>query len=240
MKLVNYIMLLFIASIISSCDSTPSKVSSPPAIPVPTNVSSSATVPVDNEIVMSDGMKIVATTDIGTIEVTATKGLERAYIWEGETRSVIMWPRKKRWFGSMGIYYPGPGNHWKEHNGISRGVLEEGHRHFDNVENALKWLKMWSECHYRDDGLVVCYAKRPDRKQLNVEVWQIYLGGTVPSKFQESAFETIGNMNWPEDVKEAYRSKCYVDGHKPTNLPGSQNEMIKVSYRSEINETKSN
>lgn len=221
MKMDKLILLFLVAFGLLACNSTPPQNTSPPAVSA------------DNEIVMTEGMKISATTGIGTIAINATKGLERAYTWEGETRSVIMSPRKKRWFGSMGLYYPGAGNHWKEHNGIRRGVLEEGQRHFANAENALKWLKMWPECQYRDDGLVVCYSKRPARGQLNVDVWQIYLGGTVSSKFQESAVEAINSMNWPDDVKEIYRSVNYVGGHKPTKLPGSQNEMIKVQYQSE-------
>lgn len=226
--MVKAIFLLSMALVLFSCDS-----STP-------NISSSSVVPSDNEVVMTDGMRIIATTGIGTIAITATKGLERSYTWEGETRSVIMWPRNARWFGSMGLYYPGPGNHWKEHNGIKRGVLEEGQRHFDNEESALKWLKMWSECHYRDDGLVVCYSKWPDRNQLNVGVWQIYIGGKVPSKFQESAIDAVSGMNWSEDIKKMYKSICYVDGNKPTKLPGSQNDMIEVQHLTGTNITPSN
>ncbi len=220
MKMAKAILLLILVFVLFSCNSTDP------------NVSSSTAVPLDNEIVMTDGMKITATTGIGAMAITATKGLERTYTWEGETRSVIMWPRKARWFGSMGIYYPGPGHHWKEHNGINRGVVEEGHRHFNSEESALKWLKWNPSCVYRDDGLVVCYSKW--RNKLNVDVWQIYIGGKVPSKFQESATDVINTMEkWPDDVKVTYKSICYVDGHKPTKLLGNQNEMIKVQYISE-------
>jgi hypothetical protein len=209
---------LLISLLLYSCDfSTSDSPFSPP-------------VPPDNEIVMTDGMQITAATKSGTITITADKGLKRSYTWEGETRSVIMSPRKVRWFGSMGIYYPGPGFHWKEHNGIRRGVLEEGKLYFDNEESALRWLRFQNNCSYTDDGLVVCYSKELSRYQLNVDVWQIYIGGTMPSKFQETATRAIDSMNWPEDIKRARKSISHVDAHKPTKLPGSQNEMIKVQY----------
>ena len=83
-------------------------------------------VPPKNEIVMSPGMTITATTPTGAITVTAGRGLKRSYTWEGATRSVEMWPRGERWYGSLGLYYPGPGNHWEAHNGITRGGLQEG------------------------------------------------------------------------------------------------------------------
>jgi hypothetical protein len=152
-------------------------------------------VPAENEVVMSPGTKITATTKVGTITITAGKGLKRLYTWEGATRSVEMWPREERWYGSLGLYFPGPGEHWANHKGITRGVVEEGQQHFDTTEEAQKWLagRVYMPCVYHDDGLVVGWSKTPARRQLNVEVWQIR-----------------------------------IKGKKPTKLPGSQSDKIKV------------
>ena len=65
------------------------------------------------EIVMTPGMQITAHTEKGEITIRAGDGFERFYTWDGATRSVKLWPRKTRWYGSLGIYYPGPGQHWK-------------------------------------------------------------------------------------------------------------------------------
>lgn len=141
-------------------------------------------VPPENEIVMSKGMKIKATTPVGMIEIEAGEGCERSYTWEGATRSVIMGPRGERWHGSLGLAYPGPGNHWQEHNGITRGVLEEGQQHFSSEKEALAWIKErgFVKPVYRKDGLVVGWSKVLERHQLNVEVWQIYIKGKKPKK----------------------------------------------------------
>ena len=68
-------------------------------------------VPRKNEIVMSEGMKIKVVNNAGILTITAGRGLQRFYMWNDGTRSVIMWPREERWRGSLGLYFPGPGNH---------------------------------------------------------------------------------------------------------------------------------
>ena len=149
------------------------------------------------ELVLQSGMSISAETLSGTITVTANDELKRTYTWDGESRSVVLWPRRERFYGNLGAYYPGPGNHWRDHHGITRGVLQEGQQHFDNVEKALAWIHEPSHEQrsvYRDDGLFILFAKVPERRQINVDVIQIIIGG-----------------------------------RKPTHLPGSQNEKIKVT-----------
>lgn len=146
-----------------------------------------------NEIVMSPGMFITAMTSEGTIRIDAGKGLERSYTWEGATRSLEMLPRHERWYGSLGLYCPGPGEHWKEHNGITRAVVEEGQQHFSSEEQALAWLvrRTWMSYVWRSDGLVVGWGKTLERRQLNVEVWQITINGQKPTKLTGSQDEKI-------------------------------------------------
>jgi hypothetical protein len=136
---------------------------------------------------MSEGDRIVATTTAGKIEIEAGNGLNRSYKWEEATRSAELWPRTKRWYGSMGAYYPGPGEHWKNHNGITRGVLQEGQQHFADREAAMKWLNQqgkWYATVYTSSGLVVSFDKVLGRRQLNVEVWQITINGGAPRELE--------------------------------------------------------
>jgi hypothetical protein len=143
---------------------------------------------VSNEMVMPPGMSITATNQEGTITITAGRDFKRNYTWDGETRSVTLWPRWERWYGSLGAYYPGAGQHWRNNHGITRGVLEEGQQHFETIEEALKWIRLGYHVHcvYRDDGLMVCWGRTLARKQLNVEVWQIYIAGHKPTKLEGS------------------------------------------------------
>jgi hypothetical protein len=139
------------------------------------------------ELVMQKGDRILATTEAGRIEVTAGDGLHRSYRWEGAERSVELWPRVKRWYGSMGAYYPGPGEHWEEHHGITRGVLQEGQQHFDDLGAAKDWLVQqgkWYPTVFTDSGLVVSFSKVMGRRQIRVEVWQITINGKFPEKLQ--------------------------------------------------------
>jgi len=146
-----------------------------------------------NEMVMSEEMSITATTAEGTITITAGDGFKRSYTWDGETRSVTLWPRWERWYGSLGAYFPGPGEHWKDNHGITRGVLEEGQQHFQTVQEALAWIHLpyQTGCVYRNDGLMVCWERTPARKQMNVGVWQIYVAGKKPAQLSGSQDEKI-------------------------------------------------
>ena len=163
-------------------------------------------VPSNNEIVMPPNSTIETTTITGTISIKSGKGLKRYYTWEGATRSVVMWPRSKPWDGSMGMYYPGPGSHWlPKHNGISRGVLEEGQQHFKNTDDAMAWIekcKQWVPLVYRNDGLLVAYGKALSREQLNVGVWQIMINGQKPVKLKGSNNDAI-RASWdkPTSIK---------------------------------------
>lgn len=140
-------------------------------------------IPKKNETVMAPGSRLTATTPVGKIAIDAGQGLRRSYTWDGATRSVEMWPRQERWYGSLGLYYPGPGNHWPEHNGITRGVVEEGQQHFDTVAEAMSWIEeqQWQPLVWTNSGLVVGWGKTPVRKQLNVDVWQVYVDGKKPT-----------------------------------------------------------
>ncbi len=147
-----------------------------------------------NEIVMSPGTQISASTPESKIIVEAGQDYERSYTWDGATRSAKLWPRKTRWYGSLGIYFPGAGQHWKSNGGITRGVLQEGVLWFKTTEDAVNWLadvQSLKNCVYSKGGLVVAWEKVLARKQLNVDVWQLMIGGNKPAALPGSSDEQI-------------------------------------------------
>ena len=152
-------------------------------------------IPPENEVVMTEGMKISASNGYGTLTVTAGKGLERSYTWAGDTRSVMMWPRKERWNGSLGIYFPGEGNHWKEHDGITRAVLEEGQLNFKSQDDLVSYIARYGDRRsyvYNDNGLFVSWNKFPGAGgTLSVLVWQFYINGEKPTRIAGSQNEKI-------------------------------------------------
>jgi len=179
----------------------------PPAKPAATERK-----PPKNETVMSAGMRIEATTPVGTIAVTAVDELTRGYTWEGATRSVEMTPRAERWYGSLGLYYPGPGEHWQMHKGISRAVTEEGQQHFKSADEALAWIRgrTYMPYVYRDDGLVVGWSKVLPRRQLSVEVWQILVEGKKPAHLLGSQNDKIAVTQaelWGSPLGKAVQKK---------------------------------
>ena len=86
------------------------------------------------------------------------------------------------------------------HNGINRIVVYEGQQHFSSVDEFNKWIGFFKAggfspidepLVYRDDGLVIGWAKALLRYQLDVEVWQIYINGRKPDKLPGSQNDKI-------------------------------------------------
>ena len=178
------------------------------------------------EAVMVERMSISFTNSHGSMSVTAGKGFERLYTWAGGTRTVTMYPRKKRWLGCLGMYNPGAFESGKlepliYHDGIKRFVVEEGQRHFTNITDVVGWLKSRSKFYdyiYNDHGLVLGLAM--DRQPLSsdaagtchVDVWQIYINGKKPEKID-------GSRN--ADIAVYYPSSYDMETVKPPSKPVS-------------------
>jgi hypothetical protein len=153
------------------------------------------------ELVMTHGMEIIARTERGEIKIRAGQDFERSYTWDGQLRSAKLWPRKHRWYGSLGIYYPGPGEHWKPNKGITRGVLNEGVLWFKTVDDALSWIKRARSTGvdyvFTNDGLLIGFGKVPARKQVNIDVWQVMVAGEKPRSLPGSRNELVSVLNNP-------------------------------------------
>ena len=153
------------------------------------------------EIVMTTGMEITAQTATGEIKIRAGQNYERFYTWNGATRSAKLWPRKQRWWGSLGIYYPGPGEHWESNGGITRGVVGEGVLWFKTVDDAVNWItrarSTGADYVFTDDGLLIGFGKVPARKQVNVDVWQIMIAGEKPHSLPGSKNDLVSVSKTP-------------------------------------------
>jgi hypothetical protein len=179
-------------------------------------------IPAHNEPAMSPGMKIIAKTPACDLIITAGKGLKRSYTWEGATRSVEMIPRPERWDGSFGLYFPGPGDHWFPHHGVTRCIADEGQMNFSSLRKAMDWLSEtpgFQPRLYRNDGLVVWVDKN---QALGVDVYQIYINGKKPTKL-------VG----AEDDKISVVAERSIPA--TTSAPSDSNEFNEknASYRAE-------
>jgi hypothetical protein len=138
-----------------------------------------------SEVVIAPGMSVTVENANGQLIITAGQNLQRSFTWAGDTRSVIMVPRKERWNGSLGIYYPGDGSHWKEHDGITRAVLEEGILHFSSIDSILAYIARYEDKEkitYNDNGLFIAWGKsRGAGGTMNVQLWQFLINGKPPN-----------------------------------------------------------
>jgi hypothetical protein len=144
----------------------------------------------DRETVMPAGMSITAETQNGLLIITANTGFKRTYSWAGNSRSAVLWPREERWNGSFGIYYPGPDNHWKEHDGITRAILEEGQLNFNSLNDLNKYLSSYEEIEnlvFNDSGLCIFWSKNPGAGgTMTVHVWQLLINNEKPQRIPGS------------------------------------------------------
>ena len=147
-----------------------------------------------NELVLKDGMRIVISNSYGSMTIEGKKDLIRLFTWNSATREVLLLPRRERWYGSLGGYYPGSGEHWKKHDGITRAVVDEGQQHFSNIDEALSWIHKNCKASfvYRDDGLGVAWEKvTGGGGTLIVDIWQILINGKKPEHLPGSQNDKI-------------------------------------------------
>ena len=170
---------------------------------------------------MSPGFKVCATNSSGKICILAETKVIRHITFDGVTRSVKMIPRKQRWYGKLGLYFPGSGNHWKNHNGITRGIINEAQLHFSNKEELLNFLNHYyneSEAVYNDDGLYISWSKstRPDKKvggYLRLSIYQIMINGRKPDSLPGSKNDNI--VLWEVgDILEGTDSGSPIKGER--------------------------
>jgi hypothetical protein len=186
MKIIKHIIIVIVFLILTGCANF-------------NNVSQNV---IANESVMCEGMHIGATNKTGIITITAGTGFERFYTWDGDTRSQVLKPRKKRWAGRLGIGYS-KANMWQNHHTITNANLEEAQMHFSTIEEAMRFIRHRTRLDgntvYNDNGLVVTWKK------------------------EIHPFKDNGN------VLIVYVWQVLVNGKKPLKLPGSQNDKLSVS-----------
>ena len=180
---VTLVLLLAVWSVLSVCAAARSDIQRflgifPPWLPI-----ADGPMPKMNEPVMSPGMKILVSAPACEVVISAGRGLKRTFSWNGETRSVEMWPRAERWHGSLGAYFPGPGDHWYPNGTIVRGVVDEGQLNFSSLDKAMKFLAKTPAFQpriYRNDGFTVWCSK--SEHTLGVDIFQVYINGVKPTK----------------------------------------------------------
>lgn len=141
------------------------------------------------ETVLKAGMKLCAICGNERICIVAEHNYKRIISWDGASRSITLVPRKKRWYGLLGLVSPAPpDNHCKYHNGITRILVEEAQINYPNLKPFYKSVNSphkRANSVYRDDGLWVKWYKavKPDRGPggaLDIMIFQILVNGKKP------------------------------------------------------------
>jgi hypothetical protein len=169
-KLKFYICLLFL-SVLTACDSSDALNGPYPF----------------TELAMRPNMIIEAVNKHGKVSIEHLSQLERRYRWDDYDEKRTLIPRTERWQGQLGAYDPASSYIWEIFK--PRIVAVDSQLHFTDVDEADSWLHQSSavmDWVYTDDGLVLGFVKSPERNQVNIEVYQIYIDGDKPTKLQGS------------------------------------------------------
>jgi hypothetical protein len=138
------------------------------------------------ESVLSEGMKITATTPSGKVVIEGKKGFARAYSGDGWSMNSTLIPRPTRWYGSLGLYDPA-GSSSK----YGRLIVDEGRQFFSSESEALRYMKALSgyfeKLIYNNSGLVIAYKvidMKGGEPTRSLTIWQFYINGKRPTSMR--------------------------------------------------------
>ena len=147
------------------------------------------------DAVLKESDSVTIENGSGKLTVAAGRDLVRNFTWNGQTRSVTMLKRTQPWMGSKSIYFPGPGEHWADNDGVTRGVIEEGRREFESLAAFEKWLKheyqSYLDMKFVGKGRIGGWAIVKERKQLDCVIWEVKVGGKLLNESDFSAAATV-------------------------------------------------
>jgi hypothetical protein len=134
--------------------------------------------------------RIDASANGDTLSISAGHGLLRTISWDGESRSIELFPRElePRIYGFL---FPKtmyeetwPGDCWIEHDGITRCRYREGILKFKTSKDANAWIDKRSKSEWAffstGDGLTVLWLKDRRSRTFEIDVWQLMVGGIKP------------------------------------------------------------
>jgi hypothetical protein len=136
------------------------------------------------ELVMRPTESIRASFGTQKIQIDATSLLTRRLTWDGASREVTLYPRERRWHGSLGAYSPGAET-FDPVGTTSRAVVDEGQLNFANPNDLRRWLHFQAalKSAFTTDGLFIALGSFGE-SQLNLNVYQLCINGRKPAKLQ--------------------------------------------------------
>lgn len=148
-----------------------------------------ADAPVD-ETVLAPGQQVHATNRLGTVTVAYLSPTKRRFEWDDDSRVVQMIARPQRFRGMLGLYEPASTFLALR----TRLVVQEAIRHFETYDQIYAALYEGSallDWVCSSDGLVVGFGRNPDRKKVNIELFQFLLQGRKPTALEGARNDDI-------------------------------------------------
>ena len=145
------------------------------------------------ESVLSEGIKITASTPSGKVVIEGKKGFSRSYSGDGWSINSTLIPRPTRWYGSLGLYDPA-GSSSK----YGRLIVDEGRQFFSSESEALRYMKSLSgyfeKLTYNNNGLVIAYKvidMKGGEPTRSLTLWQFYINSKRPASLRGAVDSNI-------------------------------------------------
>lgn len=156
--------------------------------------------------VLVDGTKLTVTSELGTIVITAGHNNERTFSLDEDERPFVLTKKKgSNPKADLGIYSPVRGTSAKGHDRLVRIDVEEALLSYHTLNEPIDFL----------------WRQRFEKPGFDVETLYTDSGLVVQlTKYIK--------RDKPEPPLHINIWQVYVMGEKPSKMPGSQNEKIKV------------
>ena len=168
-------------------------------------------------------MRITARTPSGELNIEGRAGFTRAFSGPGWSKVSTLTPRRKRWYGSLGLYDPAGSTKQS-----GRVIVDEGRQFFASESEALRYLQSlrgyFGELTFSSQGLVVAYKVIPVKDGApirSIAVWQCYIQGRRPA-----------SLRGADDSKLLVSGGSIPDSAAPTPAPvGLGRELADTEYK---------
>ena len=164
-----------------------------------------------------------------SITIAAGDGLKRNYTWNGITSSAILIPRREKWYGAFGAYFPGNADLWHRQDRVNNLIADEAILNFTSYEQLLCAISSIDGNNCRTKYYVIKDGNFDFENTMTMALESNSCSAYTDDGLYVSAKTADGPGNGRTLYATIYRLQ--VNGKYVHNLPNSSNQRIKITHQ---------
>jgi hypothetical protein len=163
-----------------------------------------------------------------SINIAAGDGLERHYTWNGITSSTNLIPRREKWYGALGAYFPGNAELWNRQDHVYRLIANEAVINYTSYEQLLCAISSKdNNCQAR------YYVMKEGKLDLENTMTMALESNSCSAYTNDGLYVSAKTADGPGNGRTLYAIiyRLLVNGESVHNLPNSSNQRIKITYQ---------